>query len=63
MKLPELPTLNQKNALGAVSICSSGSALAKNLIATTNVTSPKVGDFVGLTFEYDIASDCEWHDT
>jgi hypothetical protein len=56
LKLPALPTLNSK-VLGSVSICSSPDALAKNLVAETNVTDPSPGDFVGLTFTYDIADD------
>lgn len=58
VSLPSLPTLNNK-VLGSVSVCSSPDALAKNLVADTNITDPSVGDFVGLTFIYDIADDFE----
>ena len=44
---------------GTVSVCSDPDALATNLVASSNSTSPKVGDYVGLTFTYDIAEDSE----
>lgn len=46
-------------AYGTVSDCSASGDLAMGLIATSNVTSLKVGEYAGLSLEYDIKEESE----
>ena len=50
-----MPAPAPRKFVGDVTSCSTASDLGKNFVPSTNVTDPVVGEYLGLTFDFDLA--------
>ena len=53
-KLDVVSKAKESLKLGTVTTCSTASSLGKNFVPSSNSTNPAVGDFLGLTFDFDL---------